>query len=288
MTAARSELARAKINLTLRVLGRRPDGYHELVSLVAFARCGDLVTLDTSVGSTVRVVGPYAGAIDGPNLLECVLKEVGARYPGLRRGAVTLDKRLPVAAGLGGGSADAAALLRLLTAANPDHRDHVDWDGIATSLGADVPVCLRDRPALMWGIGEHVRQVPDLPEMGIVLANPGVPLSTASVFKHLAAAPVPAGMQPPPLPTYAGNPAALIDYMQENPNDLEPAARALCPQVVTVLAALSALDDALIARMSGSGATCFALFADAAAARDAATRLTAAHPSWWIAASTIG
>ena len=179
------DIAPAKVNLTLRVLGRRADGYHALESLVTFARVGDRVGIamgQAPVGVTTS--GPFAVGIDGENLLSRVLAAVAQQAPALRLGAVHLEKNLPVAAGLGGGSSDAAALIRLMLQANADHPDlqRIDWQALATRLGADVPVCVARRPTLMWGIGEKLRDVGAIagaPEaIPAVLVNPRVPLAT--------------------------------------------------------------------------------------------------------------
>ena len=151
-----TESARAKVNLTLEIVGRRPDGYHELKSLVAFADLADRLILDSDAGPAVTVSGPFAGEIAGENLLAATLRLIAAREPRLRLGAVHLEKAIPVAAGLGGGSADAAALLRAVRLANPEYAAAVDWPGLAARLGADVPVCLESRAAWVFGKGEDV------------------------------------------------------------------------------------------------------------------------------------
>ncbi len=191
MTAIR-EIARAKVNLTLSVLGRRPDGYHEIESLVTFADFGDVVSLEPGPATSVTTRGPFAAAIDGPNLLDRALALLREAAPGLHLGAVTLEKNLPVAAGLGGGSADAAALLRAVRRANPELAGSVPWDAVAARLGADVPVCLAGRPALISGIGQTVQPLAhDLPAMAAVLVNPRQPLATAAVYRALDAPPAP-------------------------------------------------------------------------------------------------
>ncbi|MBX9589045.1 MAG: 4-(cytidine 5'-diphospho)-2-C-methyl-D-erythritol kinase, partial [Hyphomonadaceae bacterium] len=186
------ELAPAKINLTLAVRGRRADGYHELESLVTFADIHDAVVLEPGAEGSVTVAGAFAQYIGGENLLIRALALLREAEPGLRLGSVRLEKNLPVAAGLGGGSADAAALLRAVRRANPKHAGGVPWLEIAARLGADVPVCLGARPALMWGIGEKIAPVPRLPPLHAVIVNPRLPLPTADVFAALAAGPAPA------------------------------------------------------------------------------------------------
>ena len=221
MTAIR-EIARAKINLTLSIVGRRPDGYHEIESLVTFADLGDGVSLEPGSDARVTTSGPFAAAIDGPNLLEKALALLREIEPGLRLGTVALEKNLPVAAGLGGGSADAAALLRAVRRANPDLAMCVPWDAVAARLGADVPVCLTGKPALISGIGEKVEPLfYDLPPMAAVLVNPRLPLSTAAVYRALAAPPAPPHRPPPAPPGPFAGLDALIDHMRARGNDLD-------------------------------------------------------------------
>jgi 4-diphosphocytidyl-2-C-methyl-D-erythritol kinase len=284
------EIARAKVNLTLSVLGRRPDGYHEIESLVAFADVGDVVDLMPGPRGPVSCGGPFAAGIVGENLLERALDLLGGLDAGLGLGAVRLEKNLPVAAGLGGGSADAAALLRAVRRANPQGAGAIAWHEVAARLGADVPICLAGVPAVIRGVGERIEPlgVHGLPAMAAVLANPGLPLATADVYRALAAPPVGANPSPPRAfggPLDIGDLAAL---MRERGNELEPPATALLPAVAKVKAALAAQPGCLHAAMSGSGPTCFAIFVDAAAAARAAVALAAANPRWWIAATQLG
>jgi 4-diphosphocytidyl-2-C-methyl-D-erythritol kinase len=287
MTAIR-EIARAKINLTLSVIGRRPDGYHEIESLVAFADLGDVVSLEPGSGTRVTTSGPFAAAIDGPNLLEKALALLREIEPGLRLGAVGLEKNLPVAAGLGGGSADAAALLRAVRQANPETATRVPWDAVAARLGADVPVCLTGKPALISGIGEKVEPLAyDLPPMAAVLVNPRLPLSTAAVYRALDAPPAPPNRPPPAPPGPFAGLDALIDYMRVRGNDLERPATSLLPIIADLKAALTALPDCLWAGLSGSGPTCFGIFADDGDATRSTAMLTAAHPAYWIRSTRL-
>jgi 4-diphosphocytidyl-2-C-methyl-D-erythritol kinase len=285
------EIARAKVNLTLRVLGRRPDGYHEIESLVAFADAGDRVTLTPRPHCRVRIGGPFARDIVGANLLARTLDVLSALDAGLTLGTVELEKNLPVAAGLGGGSADAAALLRAVRQANPDRADAVAWHEVAARLGADVPVCLAGVPAVMRGIGEMVEPLegsPALPAMPAVLVNPGRPLATPEVFRALAAAPLGADERAPlavSVPLDAGGLAAL---MRERGNDLEGPATALLPAIADIKAALSSQAGCLVAAMSGSGPTCFGLFADTAAAARATATLAHYDPRWWVVETRLG
>lgn len=282
------ETARAKVNLTLRVLGRRTDGYHELESLVAFAGIGDELTLEPGPVLALDTRGPGAEALAaGENLVLKAARAARAHEPRLVAGRFVLEKHLPVAAGLGGGSADAAAALRLLAAANPELAPAIPWPKIAASVGADVPVCLLGRAAMMCGIGDRIFPLASMPAAGIVLANPRRPLPTASVFAALGLPPE--GIEPrdpevPSLPIYA----ALEGYVASNRNDLEWPAIGLCPVIEEVLRALGRLrgvDEAI--HMSGSGPTCFALLPTLAAAETAAASLAGANPAWWVTAATL-
>ena len=258
-------LAPAKVNLTLHVTGLRPDGRHALDSVVAFADVGDRLTVGP--GDGLRVTGPFAAGVptDGTNLIARALAAVGARR------AVTLDKRLPYAAGLGGGTSDAAAVLRAVGAR---------LDGAAMmARGADLPVCLLGRAARMRGAGEAVAPLA-LPSLPAVLANPGVPVPTGAVFAALErrdGAPMP---DPPAFADATG----VIRWLGACRNDLEPPAIRLAPAIADCLAALRGAGAGL-ARMSGSGGTSVGLFASAAAARAAAAAL--ARPGWWVAACRL-
>lgn len=287
--ATHREAAPAKINLTLSVLGRRHDGYHEIESLVAFAGIGDVVTLSVGPEKGVASAGPFAGDIDGRNLLETALDLLREHDAELQLGTVALDKHLPVAAGLGGGSADAAALLRAVRRANPERAGRVAWREIAKSLGADVPVCLAGRPALMSGIGDRIEPLaaPGLPPAAVVLVNPRRPLATAQVFRALGAGPTPEHTLPPPPPGPFADLSALIGYMRERGNDLERPALRLLPEIGEVKAALAAAGQCLFAGMSGSGPTCFGVFADDGAAARAADVLRRTQPGWWVAATRL-
>lgn len=280
------ELARAKVNLTLAVRGRRADGYHQLESLVTFADIHDVVALVPGEAGAVAVAGPLARYISGENLLVKALTLLRRADPDLRLGPVRLEKHLPVAAGLGGGSADAAALLRAVKRANPGRAAAVPWLEIAVRLGADVPVCLGDRPALVRGIGHEVAPVMRLPPLHAVLANPGVPLPTARVFAALQAGPAPSPAReaaPPELTS----PEDLVAFVRERGNDLEKAALPLLPAIGDVKAALEAEPGCRLAAMSGSGPTCFGLYGDRESAGRAADAIAAAHPAWWVRSTTL-
>jgi 4-diphosphocytidyl-2-C-methyl-D-erythritol kinase len=285
MTALR-EFAWAKLNLTLRVLGRRADGFHELESLVAFAGIGDTLELEPQAALKLQVEGPFAGTLEGPNLILKAAEAAKAQQPGLALGCFRLVKVMPVAAGLGGGSADAAAALRLIARAN----DHAAFDSaaLAPGLGSDVAVCLESAPALITGRGEIVNPVDNFPSCGVLLANPGVPLATAHVYAALEAAPLETPHRSPTFPGLADDFEMLVNYAAQRGNALEAVARKLVPEVADVLAALSALDGARLTRLSGSGPTCFALFATPLEAHRGAAALARAQPNWWIAASTLG
>ncbi len=266
--------APAKINLALHVLGQRADGYHLLDSLVMFANVGDRLTARAAERSTLTLSGPMAeGVPAGPDNL--VLR--AAALAG-RNAEFTLEKHLPMEAGLGGGSSDAAAALRALEALGGA------LEGDPAALGADVPVCLHGRACLMRGIGEDITPVDDLPRLAAVLANPGVPLSTPRVFGALAQkenAPMPRLPRAPDLEAFI----AFLD--KHTRNDLEAPARGLVREIGELLDRLWALRGARLARMSGSGASCFALFDDWHAAEEAAAELRAAKPGWWVSAAWL-
>jgi 4-diphosphocytidyl-2-C-methyl-D-erythritol kinase len=285
VTTARVEPAPAKVNLTLRVLGRRPDGYHEIESLVVFAAAGDALAFMPGRSLALAVRGPTAAASGdiGENLVLKAVRALAERIEGLELGRFVLAKRLPVAAGLGGGSADAAAALRLIARHNRVAFDDERVMAAARATGADVPVCLDPRPRLMRGIGELLSPPLRLPRLPAMLINPGVSVATKDVFAALKAPPV-AQTIPPPLALDATEGARdhVIDYVARHGNDLEAPAVALHPVIAQALAALRTLEGCRLARMSGSGATCFALFDSGRGAARAARALRARHPQWWI------
>jgi 4-diphosphocytidyl-2-C-methyl-D-erythritol kinase len=283
------ENAPAKVNLTLRVLGRRADGYHEIESLVAFADFGDTLSLVPGDGLALAVHGPQAGAAGGTedNLVLKAARALAERASGIRLGAFALDKRLPVAAGLGGGSSDAAAGLRLLARANELSADDPRLYAAAAATGADVPVCLDPRPRIMRGIGEILSPALDLPPLPAVLVNPGVALATKSVFA--AWTPTVAAYEPWDSAVLATIKARdeFVRLLMRQSNDLEYSALGLTPAIAQVLHALRSLPGRRLARMSGSGATCFAVFSSAADAIQAAAALRAEHPQWWVRATAL-
>jgi 4-diphosphocytidyl-2-C-methyl-D-erythritol kinase len=287
VTALR-DTAKAKINLTLEVLGRRPDFYHELKSLVAFAAIGDGLELEPGGTLSLRIEGPFAGALSGDNLILKAAEAAKRAYPALKLGRFHLTKTLPVAAGLGGGSADAAGALRLLSRANPGALDAESWREIAEGLGSDVPACLKSRPALITGRGEVVTPVRGFPPCAAVVANPGLPLAAADVYGVLVSSDL---LAPPEQPAetldFRVSFERLLDHATPRGNDLEPAALSLAPVIGEILAALRRCEGAHLARLSGSGPTCFALFATEDEAKRAAASLKAAHSSWWVAATRL-
>ena len=287
-----TESARAKINLTLTVLGRRSDSYHELLSLVAFADAADIVVLDPEGVPGITVTGPFAGAIEGINLVQTALHLVHESCPGLKVGHVTLEKNLPVAAGIGGGSSDAAAVLRAVPIAYSAETAHIDGPALARRLGADVPVCFADRAAWMSGTGERLDELEaPLPRLDAVLVNPmaSVPADkTARVFRALAAAEVKSSQgNASALPAIPDR-SELLALIKRIGNDLEAPASAVIPEIQTVLEALEACPGAFVSQLSGAGPTCFAIFESATAARSAADALKSAHPGCWIIPATIG
>jgi 4-diphosphocytidyl-2-C-methyl-D-erythritol kinase len=288
------EEGRAKVNLTLRVVGRRVDGYHELESVVAFADCADRLTLAPGAELRLTLSGPLAQACGdtSDNLVLKAALRLSERVPGLKTGAFTLDKVLPVAAGIGGGSADAAAALRLLAQLNglaPDDRRLHDT---ALEIGADVPVCLASRACDMTGVGETLMPL-SLPIMPCVLVNPRVAVATRDVFAAL-------GLRNGELlvgatdvfrgtawPEPGASVEDWVEALAAGSNDLEAPAMRIQPVIGEVIAALSATDGAWLARMSGSGATCFAIFENTAEAQRAAQKVQLDHPQWWVHAGVL-
>ncbi|HEY8194184.1 MAG TPA: 4-(cytidine 5'-diphospho)-2-C-methyl-D-erythritol kinase [Hyphomicrobium sp.] len=285
----KSEFAPAKINLTLEVLGRRPDGYHELRSLVAFARdVGDVLTLAGGRFSMVDTIGPFASGIAGHNLVDRAVAAFSAKASSVEPQKLTLEKNLPVASGIGGGSADAAAALRLLSDAHP--QTGLDLPEIARGLGADVPVCLWGRPVVMMGTGEHLEDVALPRDLFAVLVNPLVDVpenKTAQVFALLGARAI-AGETPKETPPRFSNVRDVVVYATARGNDLEAAAKKVVPAIDTVLSELRQLDGSLLAQLSGAGPTCFALFETDGQAKAAAAALQARQLKWWIKPTRLG
>ena len=285
MTAPLRADAPAKLNLYLHVLGRRDDGYHLLDSLIAFAAVHDVLAAEPAAGLSLEISGPFAPALtsEADNLVLRAARRLAAAGGVSPAARLTLDKRLPVAAGIGGGSADAAAALRLLSTLWDLRPTPEDIHALALSLGADVPVCLAGRAAFVGGIGDAVAPAPALAAAPLVLVNPGRPLATAAVFGGLS----PGRGRPARFAEVAAEPAALAAMLAARSNDLTPAAAALVPEIVVALDALDAAAGCLLARMSGSGATCFGLFATEDEATGAARALQRDHPPWWVVASRL-
>jgi 4-diphosphocytidyl-2-C-methyl-D-erythritol kinase len=281
------ERAPAKINLTLNVVGRRADLYHEIESLVAFSRSGDSLSLDPGEEFQLRVDGPMAEAAGDPekNLAAKAVRNLAERIEGLKLGALHLIKSLPVAAGIGGGSSDAAAALRLLARANGLAQDDPRLLDAARATGADVPVCLAAQARMMAGIGESLGPVLHLPPLPTLLVNPRQPLATRAVFAQMKiAAGARTGFAPHPQITSGLSYEALLAALRKGRNDMEDAACVLAPIIGDVLAILAAAPGCQLARMSGSGATCFAIFANCRASGRAKKAILEAHPDWWVKA----
>jgi 4-diphosphocytidyl-2-C-methyl-D-erythritol kinase len=288
MTTVR-RLAPAKLNLYLHLVGRRADGYHLLDSLFAFADVGDEIEVVPAPDLSLFVEGPYASAIDVGAEDNLVLRAARAlrEAAGVSAGArIRLVKNLPVAAGIGGGSADAAATLQALGALWGARLAPDALADLALRLGADVPACLAGRPIAVSGIGEILSPAVSLPPVHAVLANPNVACPTPPVFRAYREAGTPFS-DAAPLARPPCDASDLAAELGRRRNDLEAPARALVPEIAMVLAALGALPGALIARMSGSGATCFALFAKADEAEAGARALAAAQPRWWVRAAPL-
>ncbi len=272
--------APAKVNLFLHVTGKRDDGYHTLQSLMVFADAGDTLSFAEHGGFIIETAGPFAGALPETedNLIDRAARLLAAEYDVPRRGKITLTKNLPVASGLGGGSADAAAALRGLARLWNLPEDVARLRTLGLRLGADVPACIDSRAVFADGIGDILTAVPDMPALHLVLVNPRVPVPTAEVFKRRqenfsAPLPVPEKITP--------------DFLGMCRNDLTQAASAVAPEIGDVLQAIGKTNGCRLARMSGSGATCFGFYAEAYLARQAEESLAAAHPSWWIRAAKV-
>ena len=288
------EDGRAKVNLTLRVVGRRTDGYHDIESVVAFADCADHLTLTPGSDLMLSMSGPLADACGetSDNLVLKAARLLGERVKDLKAGHFILEKVLPVAAGVGGGSADAAAALRLLAQLNGLPFDDERMLAIALETGADVPVCLASRACDMTGVGEGLLPL-SLPIMPCVLVNPRVPVATKDVFNAL-------GLRNGELlvgatdvfrgtawPEAGASVEDWVEVLAASSNDLEEPATRIQPVIGDVLAALNATNGAWLARMSGSGATCFAIYENTADAGRAAEQLRRDHPVWWVHAGTL-
>ena len=278
------DTANAKINLTLKVLGKRADGYHLLESLVVFADVADRLTCAEADHLSLELSGPFASALEGEsdNLILEAARRMAVEMDRTPNLAFTLEKNLPVASGIGGGSADAAAAMRTLVRLWGDPESSLA--DIALSLGADVPVCLRKKPSLMSGIGEALQPLQTMPELDAILVNPGVAVSTKEVFKALGASQgwdMDKTTEAPSLKTKRD----VLDYLMAHPNDLEVPAVRVQPAIADVLNAIREAENCQFARMSGSGASCFGLYDNPFDAAEAAAALKETHPDWWIVAT---
>ena len=285
---------RAKVNLTLRVVGRRVDGFHDLESVVAFADCADRLSLTPGSELNLTTTGPLAQACGetADNLVFKAAQLLRERVPDLALGDFILDKVLPVAAGIGGGSADAAAALRLLAQANGLELDDPRLVEVARLTGADVPVCLTSNACVMTGVGDSLLPL-SLPKMPCVMVNPRIPVATSDVFKAL-------GLRNGQLlvgftdvlrarawPEAGASLEDWVEALAAGSNDLEAPATRIQPVIGEVIAALNATNGAWLARMSGSGATCFALYENTADAQRAAQKIQLDHPQWWVHAGVL-
>ena len=265
--------AHAKVNLTLHVVGQRANGYHELQSLVCLTEFGDQIHLTPAADFSFQVIGPYAAGIpvDDRNLVVQAAKFMAEKHSKTLDCQIILEKNLPMASGIGGGSSDAAAVMRALTQYWSVPLPNADE---LMALGADIPVCMTMGLTLMKGAGEDVTQLSTAPNWGLVLVNPNVGVSTPAVFNALNS------KHNPPMQDVAQN-CVDIAWLGDQRNDLEPPAMAMVPEVAAVVDAISATPHCQMARMSGSGATCFGLFANTKHASAAVERLQRTHPNWW-------
>ncbi len=288
MLPVAAEPAPAKINLALHVVGRRADGYHNLESLVVFAEIGDALEATPAPADRLRITGPFSAGL-AANETNLVLRAVRAfreRWPGAVDTGLSFElrKNLPVASGIGGGSADAAAALRLMAGLSSEPIRYADLAAVALSLGADVPACLLSRPCEMRGIGEIVHPLADFPPCHLVLVNPLLPVVTADVFRRLKGR----DNDPlPPLPQPMSRPAQLAIWLEATRNDLEAPAIELVGVIGDLIESLADAPGCSLARMSGSGATVFGLFGSGAQAHQAAHDLRARYPGYWVAASPL-
>ncbi|GHD05773.1 4-(cytidine 5'-diphospho)-2-C-methyl-D-erythritol kinase [Tianweitania populi] len=282
---ALSQFAPAKINLALHVVGRRADGYHLLDSLVAFATSGDRITVEPAAEDAFTVSGPYAAGVplDTGNLIlrarDALRSRIGPTAFPIR---IHLEKNLPIASGIGGGSSDAAATLKALCALWQSDPPQLDLAALGLSLGADVPMCLHAQPARVTGIGDGITPISTLPDLPAVLVNPGVAVSTPAIFKQLTTSDNP-HLAPPPDDSA---PQTWLDWLANTRNDLQPPAIAVAPIIADVLRHI-ANTGASFTRMSGSGATCFGLYATKAQADAAAAQLSLDHPQWYVQATLL-
>jgi 4-diphosphocytidyl-2-C-methyl-D-erythritol kinase len=282
------ETARAKVNLTLHIKGKRSDGYHELESLVVFADVCDELIFTPASEDSLSLEGPFAGLVDGENLVLKAKRAVASWLGVAISGHFRLKKNIPVAAGLGGGSSDAAAAIRTLFRTYDRAENAKIFIKQSAAIGADVPVCLQNGAAWMCGLGERVTPVSRLTPLPALMVNPRIKLSTASVFKTLNAKPLQSEVAGPP-PSFPGwkDPVEAAAYLKEGRNDLEAPAIALEPAVERVLDTLRRLDGCLLSRLSGSGPTCFGIFSSQHTTEEAAREIVRSYPNWWVQATTL-
>jgi len=285
-----ARLAPAKVNLFLHVGAPNSDGYHPVCSLMAFADVGDRVSMELGEGR-LTASGPFAGGL-GRESDNLIIRAVRAFVADLGRPMAELsfglDKRLPIASGLGGGSSDAGAALRLIRDVFAPQVDDARLEAVAARLGADGAACLWGRPVLAQGRGERLTPAPGLPELHAVLVNPGVPVSTPEVYRRLDAAGVFGDVTPPVMPEAFESPQEVAAWLATQGNDLEAPAVAVAPEIGTVLDTLRDEPEVLLARVSGSGGTCFALCGDDIAAETLAERIEAMAPHWWVERCRLG
>lgn len=279
--ASVTESAPAKINLFLHVGNRREDGFHPLQSLAVFTDMGDRLTFESAPDLSLKIEGPFSEGLagEGDNL---VLR--AARALGQDGASITLTKNLPVASGIGGGSSDAAAALRGLRRLWDADTDDAALQALAAGLGSDIPVCVNAATSFMEGRGEILRAARSMPRIAMLLVNPGVAVPTKDVFAALQTR---SGVEMALPQGRFSDTADLLRFLDTTRNDLEAPARAIQPVIGEVLTALAGLPGALFTRMSGSGATCFGIFADDDCCRRAAQALKGAHPDWWIAPTFV-
>lgn len=273
-----TELARAKVNLCLHVVGQRGDGLHLLDSIVVFPDIGDVLKAEQAEGLTLEIVGEFGAGLSGG---EDNLIMQAARFLGIEGAHLRLQKNLPVASGIGGGSADAAAAIRALCEV---------WDmgmpnaANLTKLGSDVPVCLAQKPTRMSGIGEQLEPLPTLPTFWMVLVNSGVAVDTGAVFRAMAKRDYP---KISAIPKGFHDTQSFFDFLSEQRNDMQAAALGITQSIEDVLSAIATTKSCALARMSGSGGTCFGLYATHKSAEAAAQELQASHPEWWVVAAKV-
>ncbi|WP_310619307.1 4-(cytidine 5'-diphospho)-2-C-methyl-D-erythritol kinase [Flexibacterium corallicola] len=281
------ELARAKVNLALHVTGIRENGYHTLDSLVVFPKTGDLVRVEAADQTSLDIIGPFADQLDSNpanNLVFRAAQLLAELVPTTRGAMIGLYKRLPVAAGVGGGSADAAATLRALSKVWGISPSTPELESLALQLGADVPMCIAEQPMRIKGIGEILEPIPPMPAAAVVLVNPGFSLSTPEVFLALKEKKN-SGL--PPLPHSFGSAFALAEWLKSCRNDLQEPAIHLVPQIKEILELLEVQHETLLARMTGSGATCFALCNSLDDAEALESRLRSNRRDWWIVSAPL-